>query len=244
MQLPSVVQSTGFKNITDLQIYSYSGRFTTWGNKSKLSERGGSRAHTWIIRSKFIQLRTESESRAWSRWSTNNKSSPISGKEVSSFLNRNPDRMSATTGHWRCLTKRRTAHISSSEWIAPISRIPLLVPLIRFRISDICPQPSSYVWALCTLIYLVNGSVLDIQKSNPFKQLVIHLLGLFSSGSLKGQLIWTGPHDDEVAQCTAESSVVSTILAEIWSVAAGRLKKNLTKEPKWFTWKTNSKMSN
>ncbi|KAF7808979.1 Protein PHYLLO, chloroplastic [Senna tora] len=67
-----------------------------------------------------------------------------------------------------------------------------------------------------TLIQLnVNGSALVIQKSKPFKQLDIHFLGLFSNGSLKGQLIWTGPHGAEVAQCTAESRVVSTIFAGI-----------------------------
>jgi hypothetical protein len=82
---------------------------------------------------------------------------------------------------------------------------------------------------------LVNGSELVIQRSNPFKQLDNHLRGLLSKGSLKGQLICTGPHGEDVDRCTAESRVVSTIFAGIWSVGAGRLKKNLTKEPKWFT---------
>jgi len=76
--------------------------------------------------------------------------------------------------------------------------------------------------------------------SNPFKQLDDQFVGLPSSGSLKGQLRCTGPQADPVAQCRAESTVVRTIRTGIRSVGGGRLKKNLTNEPKWFicyTWK-------
>ena len=143
--------------------------------------------------------------------------------------------MSGTVGHERCLDKRRAAHMSSSVCIAPISRSPFLALWTTFKTSAIRPWVSLHTWECRTWIYLVNGSTLDIQKPNPFKQLGIHILGLFSSGSLKGQLIWTGPRGEEVAQCTAESMVVSNTRAGTWSVAAGRLKKNLTKEPKWST---------
>lgn len=166
----------------------------------------------------------------------------MSGIEAKSFLNRSPDKISGTIGHWRCLAKRRAAHISSSVWMAPMTRRPFLALRIIFKTSIIWPVALLKLQDCCIWIYLVNGSALVIQKSKPFKQLDIHLLGLLSSGSLKGQLICTGPDGVEVAQYTAESRVVSTIFAGIWSVGAGRSKKYLTKEPKWLTWHRNSRM--
>ena len=206
---------------------------------SRLNKKYNQFVYTWTITSKRIQPLTHSDSKAWSRWSTNKTFSSISGREGRSFLNLSPDKMSATTGQLRCLAKISAAHISSSVWIAPRSKSPLSVPLIISRTSAIGTQaPSLHAREFCNWIYLVNGSAPDIQISNPFKQLNIQLSELSSRGSLKGQLIWTGPYGKEVAQCTAESIVVSTIRAGILSVGAGRLKVNLTKEPKWFTWHT------
>lgn len=81
-------------------------------------------------------------------------------------------------------------------------------------------------------MYLVNGSVFDIQDSNPLKQLRSQSLGLFASGSRKGQLICIGPFGEDVALSTAESIVVRAILAGISSEGGGRLKKCLTNVPK------------
>lgn len=191
---------------------------------------------TWIITSKFSHFLTDSESKVWSRWSTKKKLFSISRNADKLFLNRKPDNTSATIGHEICLANRKAAHISSSDWIDPRSRIPFLAPRITFKTSAIWPKESIDIGDASSRIYLVKTSVLDNQMCNPFKQLKFHGLGLFSSGSLNGQFMWTGPQGEEVAQCTAESRVVSTILAGIWSVGAGRLKKNLTNEPKWFTY--------
>lgn len=78
----------------------------------------------------------------------------------------------------------------------------------------------------------MNGSALEIQKSNPFTHLRFQFFRLCPNGSRKGQLICIGPFGEEVALCTAESIVVRTNLAEISSVGGGRLKNCLGNVPK------------
>lgn len=148
---------------------------------------------TWIITSNFSHFLTESESNAWSRWSTKKKLFSIFRKEDKFFLNRKPDNTSATIGHEICLANRKAAHISSSEWIDPRSRIPFLAPWIIFKTSAIWPKVSIDVGEASSRMYLVKASVLDNQMCNPFKQLKFHGFGIFSSGSLNGQFMWTGP---------------------------------------------------
>lgn len=81
----------------------------------------------------------------------------------------------------------------------------------------------------------MKGSEVELQISNPRKQLWFQFVGMFPSGSLKGQLTCTGPHGEDIDLKTAESIAVRTNLAEISSLGGGRAKKCLVYAPKWLT---------